>query len=508
MSAGGQGSVTLCTGSCRKAAVRYEYGEHDLSLERVENRPVPLIVGEILADRQSGTLAIVHDGLHRTLFWANGELIMVSSANPDESLASYLMRTNDISLADAQTLAAGEPHEAAARLEDSGLLTSQPRQQRLREWLAALTIPLFNLPEGTAIVTHEEPLDPINRIFLPSTEALVLEAIRSISNGLVIRKSLSDLKREIVAVREPRIAMEFLPLNVLEQKVLSESLETQTIETALRRYPADSAAVAKAIVGLMAVGLVEVVQERRAETGPSFEDTQKDMMLLATIGSDDQRSLQVVRRARELPSIDHYKVLEVPRAASRAQIVARAEELKARYLNAAYPPVVHEYVTAIRNRIEEALNVLTHPLKRPEYDQVLSAAGGGNVDQQIAQQRLTRRAMAEQNYRKADELHVRGDYYGAIILLRQAVDFTPNHDKAWYLLGLCELKNPRWRRKAVESFQKALAINPNDIAILLSMGDLYRVEKMYSRAESCYEDILRINPDHVEAKARLKKLKG
>jgi len=44
---------------------------------------------------------------------------------------------------------------------------------------------------------------------------------------------------------------------------------------------------------------------------------------------------------------------------------------------------------------------------------------------------VTQRAIAEQNFTKARELTITGDYYGAIVLLKQAVDYEPEHLDAW-----------------------------------------------------------------------------
>ena len=43
---------------------------------------------------------------------------------------------------------------------------------------------------------------------------------------------------------------------------------------------------------------------------------------------------------------------------------------------------------------------------------------------------------------------------------------------------------------------------------MLSLGDLYRTEGLASRAQSCYEDALRISPEHAQAKARLQGMKN
>jgi tetratricopeptide (TPR) repeat protein len=145
-------------------------------------------------------------------------------------------------------------------------------------------------------------------------------------------------------------------------------------------------------------------------------------------------------------------------------------------------------------------------VKRQQYDklgqQQAAGAGGGDL-----QQRATQRSIAEQNFNRAKELAIEGDYYGAIILLQQCVKFVPDHAEAWFLLGTCQERNPKWRRDAAESLQHALSIDPNNVDALIALGDIYRAEALTSRAQSCYEDVIKIAPDNQQAKSRLQLLK-
>ena len=100
-----------------------------------------------------------------------------------------------------------------------------------------------------------------------------------------------------------------------------------------------------------------------------------------------------------------------------------------------------------------------------------------------------------------------GDYYGAIVLLKQAVNYAPDMADAWFLLGSCQERNPRWRRDATESFQMTLSVDPNHVEAMVSLGDLYKAEGLVSRAQTCYEDVLKIAPDNQQAKSRLGSLK-
>ena len=152
------------------------------------------------------------------------------------------------------------------------------------------------------------------------------------------------------------------------------------------------------------------------------------------------------------------------------------------------------------------MNVLKEPTRRAAYDKLLQERGSRTSDGSI-QQRLTQRSIAEQNFNKARELAVQGDYYGAIVLLKQAVEYAPDNAQAWFLLGSCQERNPKWRRDAAESFQMALSVDPNFIDAMISLGDLYKLEGLISRAQSCYEDVLKISPEHQQAKSRVQGLK-
>src|SRR5207237_9834528 len=101
----------------------------------------------------------------------------------------------------ALQLATGDAVDAVSRFHESGLLELSWRQTLLREWIATQFIPLFSLDEGTAAFTEDSAIEPEKRVFLQSTAAQVIEGIRSISNGLVLRRSLGDLTREIAPGR-------------------------------------------------------------------------------------------------------------------------------------------------------------------------------------------------------------------------------------------------------------------------------------------------------------------
>jgi hypothetical protein len=476
-----------------------------VSLERIEITPFAVIVGDILQQRRTGNLTVIRAPLRKVLYWSQGELVLISSAAHEDSLDDFMVRRGILAADRAAQIVTEDPTDSVAKFHESGLLELSWRQTLLREWLTAQFVPLFSLDEGTAAFTEDVPIAPEKRVFLLSTATLVLEGIRSISNGLVLRRSLGDLKRDIAPAKENRLNINSIPLTESERRIVESLRERQTIETFLKHFSTESVTAAKVVIAMMCLGIFAIVDAAAAPAPEmNMDDMQRDLELLAAIGSSDQRSLRAVAFSRQLVSMDHYQILDVPRGVTRSQISTAMEDQKKKYDPGTFPPIVRDAILTINRRIDEAWHVLKDVVQRQAYDKLLqqrSAQLPGEM-----QKRLTQSVIAEQNFTKARDLSSAGDYYGAIVLLRQAVEFAPDHTQAWYLLGQCQERNPKWRRDAAESYQRALSIDPNNVDALISLGDLYKLEGLASRAQSCYEDVLKITPENQQAKSRLQQM--
>lgn len=479
-----------------------------MNLERIEITPFVVLVGEIVRDRRTGYLTIVRASLRKVLYWSQGELVLVTSTAPEDSLAEFLVHRSVINLEQAVQMIADDPTEAVAKFHEAGLIDLSARQSLLREWMIGLALPLFSLDEGTAAFSDAEAIEPEKRVFLQSTAAVVLDGVRAITNGLVLRRSLGDLKREITISRESRFNIDGVPLTDAERRIAALLREQQSIETFLKRFSAESVVAAKVVIGMMALGIFTAVEfSSPAAQQASIDDMQRDLELLAAIGASDHRSLRAVALSRQLVTMDHYQFLNVPRAATRAQVVGEAEVMKKRFDPATFPPIVKEAIAAIHRRIDEATMILKDPARRMAYDKLMTQLGDRPGDDATIQQRVAQRSIAEQNFTRARELAISGDYYGAIVFLKQSVAFEPDYAEAWYLLGSCQERNPQWRRDAAEAYQRVLSIDPNHVEALLSLGDLYRSEGFTNRAQTCYEDVLKISAENQQAKSRLAELK-
>ena len=476
-----------------------------MSLYRIEVTPLPLIISELTTHRRTASLLLIREPVRKTLHWVAGELVLAITDSIHESLGAYLFRRGVVAQAEALHLTPQDWTESVPLFHDERFARIEHKDELLRQWLSGLVLPLFSYVEGTAIITDEEPLPRDRRVPLRGGVGLIVEGIRSIRNGLVIRRCLGDLDRVMEPGKSPLADPGDLHLTPEERAVATSLKRGEKLETFIRRQEGDSLSVGRAVVMMMTLGIFvpERAPEEVAQGGPE-NDPQRDLLLLAAIGAEDGRSLKVVALARQLEMMNHYELLRIPTRSTRIEIMKRVAELKSRFDPQTFPPIVREYVEAIRRRLDEAAGMLLDPVRRLEYDALVKRVEGRQLHLTM-QQRITRRGMAEKNYRKGCELAAKKDFYGAIVLLKQAVDFAPDHAEAWFMLASCQERNPQWHREAVESFEQTLALNPNHVEALISLADLYKSQGLVARAEGLYEEVLQIDADNPQALSRLKR---
>ncbi len=472
-----------------------------MTLERLEIKTFPNIIRDILQERRSGLLTVVAGNARRLIHWAYGDLVLVESSREEEMLRFFLRKKGLISAADEKELEEVGSRNVVLHFTEVEMVPSSVRHSLLRDWIGSVVNSLFSLDAGTAVFDDGDPLAPEQRVFL-STPALVLEGVRSIQSGLVLRTSLGDLKRKIEPVFDPPFEIETLPLTSEERDVVRSVEGPVVLQEILKSSPASSVVASRTAIAMFTFGLWRDVIERPHEES-SFDTTARDMQILAAI-SGDQRALRAVALSRQMERMDHYGFLDVPRAATRTQIIMKIEQMQQQFVPATYPAAAKDAVAAIRQRLDEATALLGDADKRSAYDELLESRVTGASHRSLEQQ-AARRSLARQNFRKADELFIKGDYHTATVLLQQAAKFDQKNPEIFHLLGMNQKNNPNWRRAAADSFHRALSLDPNRIDTMIALGDLYLEQGMTARARNFYEDVLKINPEDELAKSRLKR---
>ena len=109
-----------------------------MSLERIEITPFAVIVGDILQQRRTGNLTVIRPPLRKVLYWSQGELVLITSAAPEDSLGDFLVRRGILSADRVVAMQTDDPTDAVAKFHESGLLELSWRQTLLREWITSL----------------------------------------------------------------------------------------------------------------------------------------------------------------------------------------------------------------------------------------------------------------------------------------------------------------------------------------------------------------------------------
>lgn len=151
----------------------------------------------------------------------------------------------------------------------------------------------------------------------------------------------------------------------------------------------------------------------------------------------------------------------------------------------------------------EAYLTLADPRRRASYNTMAGVHVRVTVDQQ--QRDEEKRTIAEQNYRRAAACLSQMDFSLAVDLLKEATRMDPRPEY-FARLGMAQAKNPQWRNHAVESYGRAVELDPDDAGIRAGFGGLLEEMERREEAREQYRQALRLMPDHAEARAGLDRL--
>lgn len=163
---------------------------------------------------------------------------------------------------------------------------------------------------------------------------------------------------------------------------------------------------------------------------------------------------------------NYYTILGVAQNATTDQVRARFLELAKQLHPDRFPGESKAKAEEDFQRITEAFNVLSNPMRRREHDQDLAtpvAEQSGPDPDQLLKVYMQRgvKAYREKNFpAAADNFH-------------RAAKTDPNSAKAWYHLGLACGQESRWRQQALAAFERACDLEPMNFRYTKAAGELF-----------------------------------
>jgi tetratricopeptide (TPR) repeat protein len=235
----------------------------------------------------------------------------------------------------------------------------------------------------------------------------------------------------------------------------------------------------------------------------------------AAPGEADARRSEIKDAFEGLKTRNHYEVLGLPRAASETDVKDSYFRLAKRF----HPDAHHgeslgdlrDELEAVFIRLGEAYEVLRDARRRADYEQRLGRprapgepAGPGPVapaDSPPGRDLEGEARAAEEALRRAAKLYEAEKYWDAIQLLEPAIEALPPKLKtrARVLLARCNLKNPKWVRRAEDALLATTREDPKAVDAWALLGQVYADKGLASRAQSMFRKVLELKPDHEEA---------
>ena len=286
----------------------------------------------------------------------------------------------------------------------------------------------------------------------------------------------------------------------------------------LRATGSHRLACLRGLVRLWAVGLVgpEKILDARGEklvtpwVVKTFSERIASSLADETldIPSDEHRE-RLATLMSHLGQLNHYELLELDPRCDEAEI-SKAYNRLARVVHPSHAAGLglagkEQVLGVLFERVTEAYLTLSDPMRRASYNTVSGIQVAQEVDD--AKRMQEKQQLARQNYRRATRYLEQMDYSMAVDLLKESVRMDPQPE--YYVrLGVAQSKNPNWQRHALNSFQRAIELSPDDAGVRTAYGTVLEHMERFDEARTQFEAALEKMPDHVAAREALERLGG
>ncbi|MCS6884639.1 MAG: DUF4388 domain-containing protein [Acidobacteriota bacterium] len=224
---------------------------------------------KIFNERLSGELLLRQDLLMKQIFFERGHIVFALSNRPEDRLGEMLVKQGKLTRERLSELLASVP--AGTRLGkymvDRGVITERELLSYLTLQMAGIVRSVYEWKEGLYQFLEGEGRAPEDLKLRFSTQTLILEGIRSITDFDVIRAGIGDISKYLAPMpnRSKIQSIAFSPVELSVLSLVKEPMDLLRVIVSCRDRPEK---VLQAVYGLLAIGMlkqVEVVNSRQKE---------------------------------------------------------------------------------------------------------------------------------------------------------------------------------------------------------------------------------------------------
>lgn len=477
----------------------------------LERTPPADIFRGLYAERGTAQVLLSHRGEERTFWFDRGQLTAAVS-NREAQLVGELLRT--FGLADESVLfsafekALAEPGRGLAKaLKETGAVPGFVADACVRALAERILYDTFPWNTGVYSIIPIEKLPELPVRFDRTFGSLVLEGYRRVSADQPVPGRPIEPRSRPVLADELLLRYQTLQITAEEAEVLSR---VDGVASA-----GDVSPDLRILARFEAIGLLEFFAP--GKTVPKREEANGLMSLNVEIfgSAPPPRAAEQLERQTGLVwntwrRIDWATLYEVIGAARDAEPVdtMRAVHERARIFHpdhAVKPSLVdaRDALEALFRKILSAERTFGSPDNRAAYDRSLSTGGqsmaiasqGGEVEVQ--------RSIAKANYQRARDLYEQEDYWPALEMVRQSVEYDPEKSEYWVLLSRIQRKNPKWIRRSSETMRRAVDKLVGNVEVLWELSECCLAERNETERVKALKEILKIDPANRRAQGAL-----
>ena len=520
---------------------------------------VSQLLRQIYVGRRNGLLHLVKGQERQSLRFRRGHIVNATTNVVAERLGEMLVRRGMLSPADlerATETVLRERKRLGLVLSELGLIDTNGLEDAIALHVHEMLAKVFSWDEGSYSFEEENDAPGAELTLKLTTGELILEAVQAVKDPDVVRYSLGDRDRVLRLSTDPLLRFQKLTLAPADGYVLSRVDGVTTAHEIVQMIPLPAEVVERSLLALLSTGVIEYAEGARrprqegtarpaagataapaaaaaaptpaarppAAAPPPPASAPASVTVTgaapppgeaAAPDEADARRREILDAFEGLKTRNHYEILGLPRAASETDVKDSYFRLAKRF----HPDAHHgeslgdlrDELEAVFIRLGEAYEVLRDARRRADYEQRLGRprapgepAGPGPVapaDNPPARDLEAEARAAEEALRRAAKLYEAEKYWDAIQLLEPAIEALPPklRTRARVLLARCNLKNPKWVRRAEDVLLATTREDPKAVDAWALLGQVYADKGLASRAQSMFRKVLELKPDHEEA---------
>jgi len=477
--------------------------EHDKLSGELSKTPLFAILRRIQKARMTGTLELARNGQQRWLSFEDGELRAARSSREEHRIGRSLVLWGYLSEYDLER-ALVRQQTSRTRLDqilvERGLVARSVLDVEARRLMEQIVSSALSWPDGSFRFHIGKHSNVEDISFSLSVTEMIIEGIRRIPESQKFLELLGDAGKQPVATDAGTWGLDATKLPVEANFLLSRMDGETSVRELLSLAPSSRLEAAKILYTLVYCGFVDL------KPAPA-------VLSAVPVAAPDALEPRVGHRAlihgtyRRIDWLSHYDLLGVKSDAA-------AEEIDAAYtrLSTLFDPELRRRpdlancgreLTVLSQRLREAHETLSRPESRAAYDLTIRKAEallveGSSETPLAAPERRTRekvrRWTASCNFRRAQELIEEKDFYPAIQMLEEAVQFEPDNPDYRLLLGQAKLKNRWWREEGIEQLEEAARLDPSCAEAQATLAEAYLEQGDAEMALTCARTALNVAP--------------